>query len=270
MTARRSACSVLGVAAWCLVAVAFVPPAAAAAAPVAATCPCPPKAVLPVALHALEMSWGWALTFLTPPCPPLLEIRVGVDGGKPTSLGREDEKDPFTYQRAAQHTMVLDPEALAAGKVGPDGDHKLAVSLVRPGGRVDGPYTLLFSPREERLAAAKLALQRRPRTWVSFAEHGSVYTWLGFHSLFDMRSSLREVRYSVNDCSLSHRLTFSTQDGIEPTADRRYEENDLTFERPFLSLLRETTSSACVQATFADGTVSETLEVKRDAKAPPH
>lgn len=231
-------------------------------------CPCAAKAVLPVALYAMEASPGWALSFLTPPCPPLLELRVSIDGGKPISLGHEDEKDPLRHRAAARHMLVVHLEQLAAGKIAPDDDHELAVQLVRPGGRVDGPYSLRFSPREERIAALKLSIARNPRTWIFFLEHGSVYTWLGFGWLFDARDSLREVRYSVNDCSLRHRLVFPADS--EPVADLRGQPDDFTYDRPFLSLRRETTSSACIQVTFADGSVSATLELKRDPKAPPH
>ncbi|HXT51812.1 MAG TPA: hypothetical protein VN811_12265, partial [Thermoanaerobaculia bacterium] len=56
-------------------------------------CPCPLAPVLPVALHAMQAGSGWTLRFLTPPCPPLVEIRVSIDGGKPISLGHEDERD---------------------------------------------------------------------------------------------------------------------------------------------------------------------------------
>src|SRR6185295_6583308 len=76
-------------------------------------CPCPAKPVLRVAFHAMESGGGWALSFLTPPCPPLVEIRVAIDGGKPISLGHENEKDPLTHRPAAQHMLVLDPERLA-------------------------------------------------------------------------------------------------------------------------------------------------------------
>lgn len=232
-------------------------------------CPCPAKPVLPVSLYAMEASGGWALNFLTPPCPPLAEIRVAIDRGKPISLGPADEKDPLTHQPAAQHLLIVEPEKLAVGKVGPDHDHKLAIQLVRPDGHVDGPYSLLFSPRQERIAMLKRAIDQHPRHWVSFAEHGSLYTWLGFGWLFDARDSLREIRYSVNGCALDHRITFPSK-GDEPSADFRPLPDDLTFDRPFLSLVREETSSVCVQLTFADGTVSETLEVKRDPKAKPH
>jgi hypothetical protein len=216
----------------------------------------------------MESSGSWALDILTPPCPPLAEIRVAIDGGKPISLGHDDEKDPLTHRPAAQHLLVVQFEELAAGKIQPDDDHKLAVQLVRADGRIDGPTPLLFSPRDERIAALKLGIARSPRTWASFAEHGSEYTWLGFSWIFEARDSVREVRYSVNDCSLRHRLTFP-RDG-EPVADLRGAPNDLIYDRPFLSLRRETTSSACIQVTFADGSLSETLELKRDPKAKPH
>jgi len=270
--ARRASRFVRVLTAASFIGVALAPPATVAASPppvAARSCPCPPKAVLPVAFRAMESSWGWVLTLLTPPCPPVVELRVGVDGRKPVSLGQEDTKDPLTHRRGAQHMLVLSPEELAGKKIEADDDHELAVLIVRPGGRVDGPYSLRFSPREERLAAAKLQLDRSPRTYVSFAEHGSVYTWLGLHTLFGIRGSLREVRYSVNDCLLGYRLVFSSKNGGEPIADRRYETTDLTFDRPFLTLLRETTSSACVQVVFVDGTKSEVLELRRDPKAPP-
>jgi len=231
-------------------------------------CPCPPAPVLPVALYAREGSGGWELSFLTPPCPSLVEIRVAIDGGKPISLGHEDEKDPITHRPAAQHLLVVQLEGLAIGKIDPDDDHKLAVQLVRADGRIDGPYSLLFSPREERIAALELGIARSPRSWASFAEHGSEYTWLGFSWIFEARDSVREVRYSVNDCSLRYRLVFPRHG--EPTADFRGAPNDLIYDRPFLSLLRETTSSACIQVTFADGSLSETLELRRDPKAKPH
>lgn len=73
----------------------------------------------------------------------------------------------------------------------------------------------------------------------------------------------------MNDCRLGHCIVFS-KDGGEPIADRGDEPTDLTFERPFLTLLRETTRSACVQVVFADGTVSDVLELRRDPTAQPH
>lgn len=215
----------------------------------------------------MEAGGGWIVNFLTPFCPPLFEIRVSLDGGKPISLGHQDEKGTLSLD--SLHTLIIPPQQLAAGKVEPDDDHELAVELVRPDGRVDGPYALRLSPREQRIAWLKNTIARSPRTWVSFAEHGSEYTWLGFGWLFEARKSVREIRYSVNDCSLGHRITFPVG-SAEPAADFRSYDNDLVYDRPFLSLRRETTSSACVQVTFADGTISETLELRRDPKAPPH
>ncbi len=224
-------------------------------------CTCFPKAALPVALDAMEVGGTWYLSFLTPPCPPVVEVLVGIDGGKPRSLGRAGKTGP---NQGAISQMVL--EAVEDKTSPSDADRKLQVQLVRRDGSVDGPYSLRFSPREQRLAAAKLALERSPRTFVSFAEHGSAYTWLGFHTLFDLRSSLRAVHYSLDDCSLRWSIVFAADPNAEPIADRGEHETDLTLERPYLTLPKAATRSACVQAVFADGTSSAVLELVRDPR----
>jgi hypothetical protein len=227
------------------------------AAEVVDPCACLPLPVLPVALAAMPRDGGWQVTLRTPPCPRVVEIRVGVDGEKPESLGRvPDVERPG--ELLAVHDLFV-PVLYSDG----DRERKLAVELVRPGGEVDGPYPLLLSPREERLAAAKRELERAPRSWVTFAEHGSTFTWLGFHNLFAMRGSLREVRYSVDDCSLRHRLRFTASG--EPRADRVGQPDDLSDERPFLTLPKASTHSVCVQAVFVDGSESQVLELVRSA-----
>jgi hypothetical protein len=186
------------------------------------------------------------------------ELRVGFDGEAPRSLGRSDERDPWSGKPAAERQLVVAGAATREERAYP-----VVVEIVRIDGSVEGPHALTFSPREERLAAAKLAVDRAPRTLVSFAEHGSVYTWLGFHRLLALGDAVGEVRYSIDDCSLRHRLVPG-KDGGEPIADRIGEDPaDLTAERPFLTLRRATTESACVQVVFADGTRSAVVEVVR-------
>ena len=233
-------------------------------ATVADDCACLPKPVLPVALEAMGMSGSWVLTLVTPPCPPVVELLVGIDGAKPRSLGRSDEIDPRTGKRAANHQLVIDDiESITPPE---EADRKLQVQLVRRDGSVDGPYSLRFSPREERLAAAKETLERSPRTFVSFAEHGSVWTWLFFNQLFGMRHSLREVRFSIDDCSLGRSIRFEKGLTAAPIVDSDVREDDLTLDRAFLTLPKATTRSACVQAVFADGTTSAVLELVRDPR----
>jgi hypothetical protein len=211
-----------------------------------------------VSLSAFEASWGWTLTFLTPPCPPLAEIRVGMDGKKPVSLGRRGSRETGGGLPDAVHELVLADETLW------DGEHVLAVELVRPGGKVDGPYELRFAPLEERLAHARRELEMAPRTWASFAEHGSVWTWLGFHNAFGMTGLVREIRYSVDGCGLEKRVVFSQDIGAEPKAERSPEHpDDLTFDRPFVSLPKQSSRSACVQVVFVDGTESAVLGIVR-------
>ena len=92
-------------------------------------------------------------------------------------------------------------------------------------------------------------------SFVSFAEHSDTYTWLMFTSLFGVADSLREIRYSIDDCSLrEHLAPDALPDPARPEA--------ITAERPYLTLPR-TTRSACAQVVFADGTLSRVLELVR-------
>ncbi|HXT20942.1 MAG TPA: hypothetical protein VN923_09345 [Thermoanaerobaculia bacterium] len=225
------------------------------------SCPCPPAPKVPVALRTSEAGDGWRLYFQLWPCAAYTDLLVGLDDAKPASTGHEHELDVMTGKPRVVDGIFVPPDQ-ATPTV-----HRLVVKLVRPDGGVDGPYTLRFSPVEERLAYAKRLLAGSPRTFASFAEHGSVYTWLFFSTLFDLRHSIREVRYSIDDCALGKRILFSSNLAEEPKAERSVEHaDDLTFERPFLTFRRPGPHSACVQAVFADGTTSNVLELQRSEK----
>lgn len=63
---------------------------------------------------------------------------------------------------------------------------------------MDGPHKLRFSPGDEALAEAKSLLATLGDSMIEFAEHQDEHTFLMFTSLFSMRDSLREIRYSVD------------------------------------------------------------------------
>jgi hypothetical protein len=145
------------------------------------------------------------------------------------------------------------------------GEHTVTVRLGRPDGSWEGPWSYSFAPEVERLAAAKAELARLGDEAFHFAEHGDEVTWLGFSPYFELRRSLREVRYSVDDCSLARRIVFAGDPAGEPHAEPapRYD-NDLRLGRPFLSLPKASTRSACAQAVFSDGTLSPVARVRRE------
>ena len=231
-------------------------PAGAAPRGVASAGPCAPPE-LPVELRAHEGEDGWTLDFELPPYAGYTDVVVGFDGRAPASIGHEHALDVMTGLPRARTWMILPPDWATPG------EHRLSVRLVRRDGEADGPYTLRFDAAAERLALAKRTVQERGNELLTFSEHGDEIVWLGFTTFYGLRHSIRQVRYSVDDCSLGQRIDFARDLDAEPFAEGRRQENDLILGRPFLSLPKATTRSACAQVLFADGTMSKVLSVSR-------
>ena len=127
--------------------------------------------------------------------------------------------------------------------------------MVRRDGTVEGPHKLRFHPGDQLLADAKYAFDSSGDRLISFAEHSDLYTWLMLTHLFGMEESLREIRYSIDDCSLRERIVI----GAPPNPD---DPEAPSPGRPYVTLLRST-RSACAQVVFRDGTTSEVLRIER-------
>ncbi len=210
-----------------------------------------------MALRADEGEDGWTLDFELPPFAGYTDVLVSFDARPPASLGHEHALDVMTGLPRARTWMILPPEWPTPG------EHRVTVRLVRRDGSVDGPHVLRFDAGAERLALAKRTVEELGSDLLSFAEHGDEVTWLGFSTLFDLRHSIREVRYSIDECSLGERIVFAADPEAEPTAAGRRRENDLILGRPFLTLPKATTRSACVQVLFGDDTLSPVIVVHR-------
>jgi hypothetical protein len=239
--------------------------ASPAPTPRAAGCACAPKPVLPVVLSPQLSSSGWTLYLRLPPLAAVSEILVRFDDRPEESTGHEHNLDVMTGKPEARTWMVV-PTDWATPR-----DHTVAVRLAHPDGAVEGPYKLYFNPRAERLASAKSTVELGGDSVISFSEDSELYTWLEFGTLFSMRDSLSEIRYSVDDCSLRERVVFG--DAAAQPAPREPESPpDMTPGRPLLSLPRST-RSACAQVVFRDGTVSRVMSAQRTPdpipKAPP-
>jgi hypothetical protein len=214
-------------------------------------CVCLSKPVLPVALSVYRSSAAWRLSFRIPPCVVIAEYFVRIDGEKERSAGFEEEIDPVIGRpRVRDWVMVSDVDLLP-------GEHTVTVRMVRRDGKVDGPYKLRFSPEEELLADGKTRLEMLRSSFIEFAEYQEEYTILMFSVLFGMRETVREIHYSVDDCSLRERVRLDAPaDAKNPAA--------LTAARPFL-LLPESTRSTCAQAVFRDSTLSRVLQLRPQA-----
>src|SRR5262245_29898001 len=165
-----------------------------------AACGCMPKPVLPVALSATESNQGWSLYFKLPPFAVYTDIRVRFDDHPEESTGHDADLDVMTGKPEVRRVIMLPPEWVTPG------EHTVTVRMVRPDGRVDGPDRLSFNPGDASLADAKGLLETMGSSMISFAEHGEEVTWLMLTSLFSMEPELKEIRYSVDDCSLNQRI----------------------------------------------------------------
>ncbi|MEA2560635.1 MAG: hypothetical protein QOH06_2139 [Acidobacteriota bacterium] len=219
----------------------------AAAEPSKEACACMPKPVLPVALSAMESNQGWSLSLKLPPFAVYTDIFLRFDDQPEISTGHDDSLDVMTGKPEVRRWIML-----PASWVTP-GEHTVAVRMVRPDGTVDGPHKLRFDPGDASLAAAKGLLETMGGSMISFAEHGDEVTWLMLTSLFSMEDDLKEIRYSVDDCSLGQRIVIGAPESPDrPSADR-----------PYVTLPKKTTRSACAQVVFRDGTVSKVMKIER-------
>jgi hypothetical protein len=199
---------------------------------------------------------GWELLFQLPPYAGYTGAFLRFDDRPDVDLGHEHWLDVMTGKPFVRSWTIVPYEWVTPGT------HHLRLRLV---GRDGGPsmLTFTFDAARERLAVAKRELAELESV-ISFSEHGDEVTWLGFTGPYRHRASLREIRYSVNGCGLESRIVFSTDPDVEPTLEPRpTQENDLILDRPFLSLPKATTRSACAQLTFVDGTHSQVFELHR-------
>ena len=233
--------------------------AAPAVAKAADCCDCPAPAAQPIAMRTREGDDGWELHFALPQYAGYTDAFVRFDDRPETNLGHEHWLDVMTGKPFVRSWTIVPPEWVTPGA------HRIGLRLVRRDGRTT-TRTFSLDAVKERLAVAKRDLGDEVERVVSFSEHGDEITWLGFTRPYAHRASLREVRYSVNGCGLESRIVFAADPEAEPTLEPRpTQENDLILDRPFLSLPKATTRSACVQVIFSDGTRSRVFELHRQA-----
>lgn len=208
-------------------------------------------------MRTYEGDDGWKLDFELPPYAGYTDAFVRFDDRPESNLGHEHWLDVMTGKPFVRPWTIAPPEWVTPGA------HRIGLRLVSRDGRTT-TRTFSLDAAKERLAIAKRDLGDEVERVVSFAEHGDEITWLGFDTPYRHRESLREVRYSINGCGLESRIVFAADAKAEPTLEPRpAQENDLILDRPFLTLPKATTRSACVQVIFRDGTRSQVFELGR-------
>jgi hypothetical protein len=136
-------------------------------------------------------------------------------------------------------------------EVGRTSRHTVAVMWLDAAGTKKGPRELSFSLAEEVVQAAKQTLETLiPNDWIAFREYPKGRLLVYFTPLLSYSNALSEIRYSVDDASLSHRLPFETWTDLSTTpkggvGDTEYMEVPLD------------TQSVSVQLRYLDGSESD-------------
>ena len=191
----------------------------------------PPVSPPPVALSTDRATTTWLLRFDLADRDAVEEIRfrLAPDG---------EWISTFPNQSAA-----VPPDWIRPGR------HLIEVDLVDRAGNVSGPYTLWLDPEEEVLRWAKHDLRQRAYSWVEldrreYLSEGSLF----FSDLLDVRDVLREIRYSLDDCSLDQRFPFTPWTDLlhAPGDGETTEPHRFWFRRP------ETAPEAAEEASIPE------------------
>lgn len=95
----------------------------------------------------------------------------------------------------------------------------------------------------------KSILEMTKANWVAFRDYGGRQL-IYFTHLEAWRCGIARVAYSINDDSLGDEWQLQPCDPEKP--------NEVTTDKPYLSLPEGSASSIAVRLTFSDGTESET------------
>lgn len=191
----------------------------------------PPASPPPVALFPRRDTSHWELAFDLADRDAVDEIRFRM------------APDGEWMKTRPNRSATMPPAWIRPGR------HHVEVELVDRAGNVSGPYLLAFDPEEEVLRWARHDLRQRAYNWIELDDCEYLTQFqLIFSDLLDVRDVLREIRYSLDDCSLDRRFPF------EPWTDLQRDPGDIEPDRVEVP---KTLASACVQLVFRDGEVTE-------------
>ena len=193
---------------------------------------------IPVTLSTFQSNAGWTIS---------LEF-VDRDRIKDVFY-RFDESREF---RSMGHDLIVNPETgfprpnthLDIPSLTP-GEHRIEVKYRDLGNREYGPYALSFDTTTEAAKWVRHVLEVSvPSSWVSFNQN-----FVYFSTLLSFKYGLREIRYSINEPSVSRKLPFVPSPGDSTVG---ISDKDMVFFQ-----LPSNTESIYVQLVYLDGTESE-------------
>jgi hypothetical protein len=138
--------------------------------------------------------------------------------------------------------------SLSVGKLSP-GNHAMEVRYVDMTDKLNGPFKVSFNTESATLAMGKQVLGSLTNSWISLRDYdGKLLCY--FTTLLSYRSSLKSIRYSLDNDALDKNFPFK-----QPAPGQSPYEigpNDTVY-----LTLPKATRSVSVQLEFADGTMSE-------------
>lgn len=171
------------------------------------------------------------------------EVFYRLDGAASfASLGFHDYRNPSTGQRLPVTTFT------ARGKLGQD--HEVDVKYIDGLDREQGPFHLKFDARAEYVRFTKQVLAQTPM-WVAFREYPPGTLLVYFSHLISYKNAFAEIRYSIDDESLSRRVGFAPDWSRRSIPVLDVENDEGYVELPLSSTF------VVLQLVFIDGTESE-------------
>ncbi len=190
----------------------------------------------PVRLSGMPTSSGWSVTIDVEE-EHVREIFYRFedqDGYSSTGLSRF--RDPQSgLPRPVSHASL--------GNI--QGKRILFVKYVDADGREQGPYRLTFDATEQTVASAKHTLQATRRSWLAFREYPAGNMLVYFTHLLSYKNAFREIRYSIDEQTVSNRLHF--------TRDDRQASPGISDDDEIYVKIPMSTNYVCVKLIFIDG-----------------
>lgn len=201
-----------------------------------------PEPLPGVTISGQRSNQGWSLAFhlAEPDWPHRILYRFDDD---PTwhDTGSYPVVDPKTGRRPPNSWFSV-PDAWVT-----PGSHRVTVKLVGAGDAERGPFELPFDFEAEVLTWAKYEVGRFGGDWVTFWDQddrkGSA---LLFTSLMSYKDSLREIRYSLDDCEVGQLFPLRKWTDLARAPGITGDEDPL-IRIPF------EVQYACVQLVWRDG-----------------
>jgi hypothetical protein len=132
--------------------------------------------------------------------------------------------------------------------------HIIDIKYADSEGKQHGPFHVAFDPQHEVVTETKDILDSIP-AWVSFREYPAGNMLVYFTTLVSYKNAFREIRYSLNNESVSQRLKF------KPDWSSRGSPGIGREDETYLSIPMST-KFVCVKLFYIDGTESPIKEFK--------